>query len=226
MIYNDNDLLFYMITYKDYERAVWCLGQLRRHYPTARVVIDVDGDDNPAWANLTAEFGAEVYYGERLFLLERGGAIVKRAFIHHADDPGRRRWMFRIDTDTEIRRRFSYMPGWDYFGTHAKWRNFVQGGCIGLSRHAVTKVLDKGILDRPELVNPITWQGGISETAIERVGFGLVSFDWIVNWAMSVANIRAHNFTEIRSTWKDPIPRDVDCAVAHPCKDIPVDRPI
>lgn len=226
MTYSDKDILFYLIVYKDFARCQWCLCGLRAHFPEARVVIDVDGDDDPVWATLTADFGVEVYYGKRLFLLENGGAIVKRAFSHHADDPQQRRFMFRIDTDTEVRRRFTYMPAWDYFGTHQKWRNFVQGGCIGLSRNAVMKILDRGILDRPELLNPITWQSGISETAGERVGYGLVSFDWIVNWAMNVANIRAHNFNEIRSTWKDPIPQDVNCAVAHPCKNIPVDRPI
>lgn len=224
--YDDSDVLFYLVTYRDIERCYGCLVRLRQHFPTARVVIDVDGDDDPAWATFRERFNAEVNYGQRLFTLDNGGEIVRRALLHHFNDPLARRWMLRIDTDTEVRRRFHSLPDADYFGTYRGWKNFVQGGCIGLSRNAVCRVFELGLLDRPELQTPATWQGGDPITANERVAQGLVSFDWIVNWAMNEATIQATDWPEIQSYWKDVVPVTVDCAIAHPWKDIPVNRPI
>ncbi len=226
MNYTDKDVTFYLVVYRDFNRAAWCLGNIRRHFPDVRIVVDVDGDDDPAWKTLTVTHRAEVYYGTRLFLAQCGGQIVKRAFLHHAADPDKRRWLLRIDTDTEIRRRFTELPDFDYFGHFEEWRNFVQGGCIGLTREICIRALANGYLDSHDLVNPATWQGGIKETANERLQHGLLSFDWLLNWVMCRLKVQAHNFPEIRSTWKTPIPPEVDCAVAHPCKDIPVDRPI
>lgn len=227
MKYSDEQITFYLVVYRDFYRAHWCLRNVRHHFPAVRIVVDVDGDDDPAWRTLTDDFQAEVYYGERLFARERGAEIVKRAFAHHVNDPQQRRWFFRIDTDTEIRRRFNRLPSWDYFGTFIKWRNFIQGGCIGLTRRVCVEAFERQLFDMVELYNPLTWQGGTPEIAGERLNtYGLVSFDWIVNWAMTMLNVTARNFSEIRSTWKDPIPYSVDCAIAHPCKDIPVDRPI
>lgn len=224
--YTDRDLTFYLVVYKDVARAWACITRLRWHFPHARLVIDVDGDTDPAWSVMRDTFNAEVYYGERLFLLQHGGAIVRRAMQHHFADPQARRWMLRIDTDTDVRRRFKSMPDADYFGTFRNWRNFVQGGCIGLSRNAVCRVFELGLFDRPELANPATWQNGKPETAAERMAAGLVSFDWIVNWTMNEATIAATNWPEVISNWKEEVPQTTDCAIAHPRKDVPVDRDI
>jgi len=223
----DKDLTFYLVVYKDYERARWCMTNLRRHYPTARVVIDVDGDDDERWATLRDDFKLDLEYGERLFLLEHGGAIVKRMLERVTQDPTHRRWIFRIDTDTDIRRRFRSLPGWDYFGTYHPGRNFVQGGCIGLTRNVCDRILQSGCLDRKELAtNPDLWRSDVG-AAEGRVGkYGLVSLDWLVNWSMNQVNVKGHDFNEVISTWKDPVPEFRDCAVAHPCKKIKVHRPI
>lgn len=227
MRYTDKDITFYLVVYKDYERAVWCLDKVRVAYPEARIVIDVDGDKDERWALCRHLYNAEVNYGKRLFKLKYGGAIVKRMLEHHVNDPAHRRWLFRIDTDTEIRRRFKYLPVHDYFGHYYKWRNFIQGGCIGLTRNVAARILKRGCLDRRDLAtNPMIWQER-KDTAHGRVGkYGLVSFDWLLNWAMCQLKVRGRDFPEVRSTWRDAIPAEVDCAVAHPCKDIPVRRPI
>ena len=226
MRYTDKDVTFYLVVYKDFARANWCIRNLRREFPDARVVIDVDGDDKEHW-RCFEYLNCEVSFGERLFLLANGGAIVKRMLIHHVTDTTNRRWMFRIDTDTEIRRRFNWLPVWDYFGHYYPWRNFVQGGCVGMTRNVCDRIITSGCLDRPDLgTDPLIWQTE-ANTAQGRVGhYGLVSFDWILNWAMCQNSVIGHDFAEIRSTWREPIPKSVDCAVAHPCKEIPVQRPI
>jgi len=224
--YTDDDVLFYLVVYRDVARCRWCLMNLRKHYPTARVVIDTDGDPDPQWTALASQFNVELHYGERLFTLDHGGEIVKRALQHHFDDPKARRWLLRIDTDTEIRRRLEYLPDADYFGTYRNWRNFVQGGCIGISRNATCRIFELGLLDRETLLTPLTWQGGDPHIANERVAEGLVSFDWIVNWAMNEATILAADWPEIVCNWKDPVPQSADCAIAHPDKHIAVDRQI
>lgn len=227
MTYTDNDITFYLVVYKDYDRACWCLNRLRRHYPLARVVIDVDGDADRRWMSLRKQFDVELRYGKRLFLLKYGGALVSRMLQHHATDPQNRRWFFRIDTDTDIRRRFAYLPPHDYFGHYYPWRNFVQGGCVGMTRNVCDRILHSRCLENPEIATkPIIWQER-KETASGRVGrYGLVSLDWVLNWAMQQIGVVGKDFAEVRSTWKTPIPDDVDCAVAHPCKHIKVYRPI
>ena len=225
MRYTDKDVTFYLVVYKDFDRASWCLQNLRREFPDARVVIDVDGDEQVHWRGF--EFlNCEVNYGERLFLIEHGGAIVKRMLMHHATDPTNRRWLFRIDTDTEIRRRFKWLPVWDYFGHYYPWRNFVQGGCVGMTRNVCDRIIHSECLDREDLSNPRVWQENEDRGNGRVDNYGLVSFDWILNWAMCHNGVVGHDFGEIRSTWRDPIPKTTDCAVAHPCKEIPVGRPI
>ncbi len=226
MQYTDADITFYLVVYQDFDRAVWCLQNVRTHYPFARIVIDVDGDNDPRWASLRELFHVDVFYGGRLFVIPCGGQLVLRALRRYVDVPAVSRWLFRIDTDTEVRRRFHELPPFHYFGQYDNWRNFVQGGCIGLSRTICRQVLNSKCLELQELARPIVWQRGHPEIARERLTQGLVSFDWIVNWAMCLLKVQAQDFKEIRSTWQTPIAADVDCAIAHPCKIIPVNRPI
>lgn len=223
MNYADSDLTFYLITYRDFARAIWCLDLVRIAYPAARIIVDVDGDPDPNWQRLETLHRAEVYYGERLFLLPRGGEIVSRMVRRHLTDPDNRRWLFRIDTDTEIRRQFRQLPDADYFGSYSE--GLVQGGCIGMTRDALQKIENSRCLERPDLRIASTWQRGNPIIAEKRVRLGLLSFDWMVAWAMKEAGITGQPFKEIMSRWRDPVPAHVDVAVAHPCKHIPVNRP-
>ncbi len=227
--YTDDDLTFYLITYRDFARCCWCLTNLRHHYPSARIVIDVDGDDDIRWESLHTEFNADVIRSERLFPVPNGSAIVKRMFQRHLDDPSQRRWFLRIDTDTEIRRRFMKLPDWGYFGQRPRHFNFIQGGCIGMTRTAMEQIVRSGCLDRPGLGEiPAPWQFYRShrivaiEQRVQRQG--LISLDWMLSWAMEQAGIEGRDYCEIRCEWKTPIQSYVDCAVAHPCKTVPCDR--
>lgn len=227
MDYTDSDLTFYLVVYKDLDRAKWCVKNLRLFYPKARVVIESDGDDDPGWEDLRTDHGCEVYFGERLFEVSRGADIVSRMINRHLDDHTLRRWLIRIDTDTEIRRRFHAMPNADYCGHRYPERDFIQGGCIILTRRFCRLVKDSGALDNRQLgEDTLIWRKS-PKIAKDRVeSHGLTSLDWLINWAASEIGIKGHHFEEVVSRWKKPVPRAVDCAVAHPCKDIPVDRPI
>lgn len=227
MDYTDDDLTFYLVVYRDFDRAVWCLDKLRAQYPVSRVVIDVDGDDDPAWAILRDSHQAEVTYGDRLFAAHRGGALLKRMLSHHSSDPARRRWMFRIDTDTETRRRFRYLSPHDYFGAYKPDQDFVQGGCTGLTRHACEAILASELLDNPKLgTDHSIWYQCQTTVDLRVRNYGLISLDWMLNWVMGRVGIQGKPFDEVASRWRRPIPTSRDCAMAHPCKVIPVNRPI
>ena len=100
----------------------------------------------------------------------------------------------------------------------------MQGGFIGINRKACVMLHGSKCLDRADLANPDVWRRGDKRLARERVRLGLLSFDWLLAWGMRQIGIHGYNFTEVLSQWRDPVPNDVDVAVAHPCKDIPVLR--
>src|SRR4051794_3981297 len=66
----DENLTFFALVYRDHDDVVGCLGDLRRHYPTSRVVLRSDGDPDPRLPALAGRFDVD-YRGEsRLFGIE------------------------------------------------------------------------------------------------------------------------------------------------------------
>ena len=69
------DLTFYLNVYYDVDLLLECLTQFRTVYPQSRLILRADGDPNPAIAEIAQEYNGEYHYGERLFIIEKGGQI-------------------------------------------------------------------------------------------------------------------------------------------------------
>lgn len=222
--FTDHDVAFYLLVYQDFNRAEWCLTNLRKHYPAAQVIVQSDGDADPRHAKL-ANARTTVLYGARLFEYTRGGQIASRAVETLGELP--QKHVIRIDTDTEARRRLSRLPDAHYYGSrHARPENWIQGGCIGMSLQAVRQLRDSRVFDTPAAADYRNWAAGNEHVRARVETHGLVSFDWLLSWGMTMCHIPAVDVPEICSRWQTPIPPEVNCAFAHPCKHIPTLRAI
>ena len=106
--YSDDDLTFFLLSYRDYERTETCLQRLRAHLPRARVVVRSDGDDDPRYLSLVRRFGVDYRPEPMLFPVENGAAVVARMFEIFLEKPTPH--LFKIDPDTVVHRRFRYRP--------------------------------------------------------------------------------------------------------------------
>lgn len=228
--YRDDELTFFLQVWRDHGPACDCLGRLRRVFPGARLVLVSDGDDDPRWPRLAARHAAEYVRGERLYALARGGRIVQRMLELHLARPTP--WLFRLDTDTRVHRRFNRLPaGTCVFGTleratlaHGEPLDppCVQGGCIGFTLPAVRRLAESGLLLAPELgrAHAATW-ADTGDTR-ERARHGRVSFDHLVRYACRELRIEPREFDEVRSLWRGRVPNPgLRYAVTHPHKPWP-----
>ena len=221
--YTDSDLTFFMLIYRDFPLANRSLARLRRHFPEARVVVRSDGDDDPRHAELVARYGVEYHREPRLFPVENGGAIVVRMLELYLERPTR--YLFKLDTDTLVHRRFRYLPARDaLFGTlqgKRGWRS-IQGGCMGLTRPVAERILASGLLRSDDLEHPERQQDRspywrILARRAERVG--LVSFDWSLAWVAAETGIPLLGWSEVQSRAKTGVDnRDLRYALTHPAR--------
>jgi O-antigen biosynthesis protein len=221
--YADSDLTFFLNVYRDYDRLAWCLPMIRSTYPGCRIIVISDGDPYHRYETLCEEHGVEYTRGMRLFGIANAGTIVGRMFDAFLRKPTR--YLFRVDTDTEFHHRFQRLPEFDYFGTADVPRNFVQGGCVGLSKDACTRLHSHTNWHDPKWGSPRDYTD--RQPVWERAELhGLVSFDWILATACKELGIVASDYSEVCSNWMDR-PSNLDAyAVSHPCKSIPVHRPL
>jgi hypothetical protein len=224
--YQDPDLTFFLQVYRDHGLARACLTGLRRVFPAARVILVSDGDDDPRHAALAGRCGAEYVRGERLSAVRRGGQVVQRMLDLFLQRPSP--WLFRIDTDTRVHRRFRWLPaGTCVFGTleHETQAHHepldppcVQGGCIGFTRSAVELLASSRVFASPALED---WAGtwATSRDARERARNGRVSFDHLVRWGYRELALPPRDFAEVRCVWRGRVPNPgLRYAVTHPHK--------
>jgi hypothetical protein len=219
--YDDDDLTFFALTYHDYDAAAECLADLRRHYPASRVILRSDGDPDPRLPRLAESYQVDFRQESRLFTIENGGAVIERMLVLFLEKPSR--YLFKIDPDTVIHRRFKYLPVRDgLFGTiqTAPESPSIQGGCMGFTRNAAERILRSGMLRDPRLSKPASF---LTDSAYfvrmtSRVEHcGLASFDWIVPWIASELGIPIYKFDEVNSGWlQAPGNPDLRYAVTHP----------
>jgi hypothetical protein len=219
--YCDDDLTFFALTYKDYEITVDCLRDLRKHYPASRVILRSDGDLDPRLPVLARSNKVDFRQELRLFGIENGGAIIERMLELFLESPTR--YLFKIDPDTVIHRRFKYLPIRDgVFGTLQCELETpsIQGGCMGFTHDAAKQILKSRMLRDSRLKEPAKFINDspyFFRMADRANRCGLASFDWIVPWIASELGIPIYRFDEVNSGWRMAPPNpDNRYAVTHP----------
>ena len=222
--YSDDDITFFMGLYRDRVRAEGALSRLRANFPTARVIVRSDGDKDPQNKELSERFEVEYWAEERLFPIENGGALIARMLELYLDYSTR--FVFKIDTDTAVHRRFRFLPEQSgVFGTLQKSKQgcmSIQGGFTGFTEDAARTILDSGMLGDRRLKNPFQCKEEslyFSSMAKRAERCGLSSFDWIVGWVATELDIPMFNFPDVRCRWhvdEDFTNENLKFAAAHP----------
>lgn len=225
--YDDGDLTFYLQVYRDYDYAAACLKQLRRIYPHSRVIIISDGDDDSRYAPLAERYQAEYQAGEKLYPIANGGKMIQRMLDAFLAKPSK--YLFKIDTDTRVHRRFRYLPqGRCIFGT-LEWETLrgqfklgypsVQGGCVGFTLEAAREMAESRILLSPDLLDYRRTYADNPDTVYRAEKKGIISTDFVTRYACMQLGIDSISFDEVYSLYRGDIPLNgKGFAVTHPHK--------
>jgi hypothetical protein len=219
--YLDDDLTFFALIYKNYEATIQCLADLRKHYPSSRVILRSDGDPDARLPILAKRHQADFRAESRLFEIENGGAVIERMLELFFEKPTQ--YLLKIDPDTVIHRRFKYLPiRTGLFGTLqcVPETPSVQGGCMGLTRDTAEQILRSNLLRDNRLREPgkfIDDSPYFFRMAHRAERTGLASFDWIVPWVASELGLPIYSFAEVNSGWQQAPPNPNQLyAVSHP----------
>ncbi len=219
--YCDTDLTFFLLTYRDHEVADLCLRDLRAHFPDSRVVVRADGDPDPRNLIFSERYGADVRREGRLFAAPNGAAVIARMFQIFLERPTA--FLFKIDPDTVVHRRFRYLPTRDgIFGTlqGGEVCPSIQGGCLGFSLRSAERIAGSEALEDPRLSDPMRYRetsGYFRRMANRAERCGLASFDWALGWIAGEVSVPMFDFPEVHSRWKEPTANaDLRYAVTHP----------
>ena len=218
--YHDEDLTFFALVYQDYDAAAECLRDLRKNYSASPVILRSDGDPDPRLPILAKHYKADFHGEERLFGIENGGAIIERMLELFFAKPTP--YLFKIDPDTVIHRRFRYLPVRSgLFGTPQcePESPSIQGGCLGFTRDAAEQILQSKMLRDSRLREPekfINESLHFLRMADRANESGLASFDWILSWIAGELGIPLYRFDEVKSGWRHPPNLDRCYAVSHP----------
>jgi hypothetical protein len=215
--------------YNDFSQLLFNLPELRRCYPTERIIIIADGDTDPRLTDLATQYSAEFIAGERLYTLDRGGAIILRlllAFLAGSGDI-----LVKFDTDTRFFRPFSVPPRSDASGCiwGAYGFRYLQGGCRLLTRECVKKIVGSDLLSGPRYRELGSWCPPVAEEFYKTTG--RVSEDFITRDVLLELEIDICDYSEVFSAgnvkrWRAMDPRtlrqvvnaDRRFAVTHPWK--------
>ena len=219
--YSDDDLTFFALVFQNYDATAECLTDLRRHYPASRVILRSDGDPDPRFPILARRNKVDFRSESRLFTIENGGAVIERMLELFLEKPTR--YLFKIDPDTVIHRRFEYLPVRNgLFGTLQLEHESpsIQGGCVGFTRDATEQILHSQMLRDRRLKEPAKFIDDspyFFRMAHRAQRCGLASFDWIVPWVASELGIPLYAFDEVNSGWQQALPNpNQRFAVTHP----------
>jgi len=223
----DADVAFAIQVFRSRDQLRWCVESLRRHYPTARVVVISDGDGED-YSDIGTTYALDYIRGEHLMRLQSAHRYVTR--LLQALVAGPEPYLFKIDPDTKVWRRLETCPAFtSVFGTletvsEGMGREIrvpanVQGGCIGLTRDAAQALLDAGILSEQNCVlrHRETWAR--CDDMLKSASRGRICDDFILSWAAHQIGIPIVEAPEIRSRWRrTPDNSEGLYAVTHPHK--------
>ncbi len=219
--YSDADLTFFALVHHDYDAVAECLRDLRKHYSASQVILRSDGDPDPRLPILAEQYKVDFHDEERLFGIENGGAIIERMLELFLAKPTR--YLFKIDPDTVIHRRFRYLPVRSgLFGTLqcVPETPSIQGGCMGFTRDAAEQILHSQMLRDSRLREPAKFINDspyFFRMAHRANRCGLASFDWIIPWIATELGLPIYRFDEVNSGWQHRPPNpDQRYAVSHP----------
>ncbi len=215
---------FYVQLFHDGPLANASVAQIRRHYPSERIILQSDGDTNRYYHQLAETWHCEYAEGKRLYLLEHGGKMIQRMLNAYLSGPGE--WLIKIDTDTRIDRRFNDLPtGIAIYGSPLR-QGPPQGGCVVIPRRVAQLLRDSRVFLSPILKCPASSWGTsmIPSFLRERMeSTGCIGFEWTLYWACMQLHIPIVRHPEIFSTWKNGnINKGRLFAVVHPDKFINV----
>ena len=185
------------------------------------MILRSDGDPDPRFPLLASRNKIDFRREPRLFGIENGGAIIERMLELFLERPTR--YLFKIDPDTVIHRRFKYLPVRSgVFGTLQCELETpsIQDGCMGFTRDAAEQILKSQRLRDSRLKEPARFIDDspyFFRMADRANRCGLASFDWIVPWIAGELGIPIYAFDEVNSGWRQPPPNpDHRYAVSHP----------
>ncbi|MEM8737604.1 MAG: hypothetical protein AAGG38_03890 [Planctomycetota bacterium] len=224
----DRDLTFYLQVYRDPRQARWCLTQLRKVYPGARVLIISDGDDRPEWLSIARKYRAQYVAGQRLYSTEHGGRMIQRMLELYAENPTA--YLIKIDTDTWTHRRLKPLPtGCSVFGT-LEWSTWgggeplgypnVQGGFVGYTRAAAMLIRSSKLLISTRLKDYAGTYADVEDIR-KRAEKGMVSSDFLTRYACRCLGIESVEFDDVKSRYRGWVPETQgQFAFTHPHKEV------
>lgn len=226
----DHDIAWCVQLYQSNPEA--CLRHLRTHYPGSRIVLLADGDSKslPRYAKLATEFRANLVLGEHLMALSSSHLYVERMLRQALR--GAERFYFRIDPDTRIWRRFSWLPDLacafgtletvsEAFKDRIRHPPNIQGGCIGFTREVVEGVLASDVLSHQRCVMDAR-AGWVRCADCEHIADrGMMLDDFVLSWAVDASGFPVLSHPEIASYWRNALPNGaLSFAVTHPHKEM------
>jgi len=225
--YDDPDVTFYLQAYRDIDQVEKCLTSIRCHFPSSRIILISDGDDDRNLRRLGFQTQCELTIGDRLYPVENGGKMIQRMLDAFLEFPTH--CLIKIDTDSRVHRRFRYLPtGRAVCGT-LEWQTAgsktpldfpnVQGGCMLFLREAAEEIARSGILLSDELLDYRATYADNPDILHRAEEFGLISMDFMTRYVCRRLQIPLVEFDEVYSVYRGTIPADgAGYAITHPHK--------
>ncbi len=191
-----------------------CLHHLRNCYPESRAFLITDGQDFSGYRSACAQHRVEYLPGERLKVLAAGAKWWDRFF--RVADRSPSDYVFKLDPDTLLHRRFLYFPPYELFGT-PEGAHRIQGGIQGFRASTVRRIRASNICLDPAYADASTWatERGVKEYVIR---LGQISTDFVLAHIAARLSIRCGGWDEVHSLWSADQPFRSDVAATHPHK--------
>lgn len=141
---------FFLAVFSDFELATERIKTIRTHYPDVEIICCDEWGVDAGFNSFCLDLNVFYFAGSQIKDLQFGGAWCLRmlcSFLSYSQAD----LMIRVEPDTQILRQFSFFPDADFFGNLRgnEGKQYIQGGCFGLTRHACRVLVDSDILSSP-----------------------------------------------------------------------------